>query len=54
MQLTHPQWADRKAGLTGLYASQVLPPGDAKSAHLTRQFEQGMYAALQKVSTSRL
>ena len=41
-------WADRKAGLTGLYASQVLPPGDAKSAQLTRQFEEGMYAALQK------
>ncbi|KAF1915426.1 beta-lactamase/transpeptidase-like protein [Ampelomyces quisqualis] len=47
-------WVDRKSGLCGLYAGQVLPPGDAKCASLTRQFEEGMYKAAQKVSSSRL
>lgn len=35
---------DRKAGLVTLYAGQVVPPGDAKCAELTRKFQQGMYA----------
>ncbi|CAO2649644.1 Nn.00g070290.m01.CDS01 [Neocucurbitaria sp. VM-36] len=37
-------WVDRKTGLCGLYAGQVLPPGDAKCAALNRKFEEAMYA----------
>ncbi|KAH7345876.1 beta-lactamase/transpeptidase-like protein [Pyrenochaeta sp. MPI-SDFR-AT-0127] len=36
-------WVDRKTGLCGLYAGQVLPPGDAKCAALNRKFEEAMY-----------
>jgi hypothetical protein len=49
------QWVDRKSDLCGLYAGQLLPTGDAKCAALNRKFEEGMYKARQKVSsTSRL
>ena len=43
MRLTERQWVDRKTGLCGLYAGQVIPPGDAKCAALTTKFEQAMY-----------
>ncbi|KAF1850833.1 beta-lactamase/transpeptidase-like protein, partial [Cucurbitaria berberidis CBS 394.84] len=36
-------WVDRKAGLCGLYAGQVVPPGDTKCAALHRTFEEEMY-----------
>ncbi|KAF9694899.1 hypothetical protein EKO04_006903 [Ascochyta lentis] len=36
-------WVDRKTGLCGLYAGQVVPTGDAKCAALDRQFEAGIY-----------
>ncbi|KAH7087523.1 beta-lactamase/transpeptidase-like protein [Paraphoma chrysanthemicola] len=36
-------WVDRKAGLCGLYAGQVVPPGDAVCAALNRKFEAEMY-----------
>ncbi|KAF2273781.1 beta-lactamase/transpeptidase-like protein [Westerdykella ornata] len=36
-------FCDRKAGLTGLYAGQVLPTGDAQIANLMRKFEAGVY-----------
>ncbi|KAJ4988663.1 Acyltransferase LovD 2 [Stagonosporopsis vannaccii] len=36
-------WVDRKTGLCGLYAGQVLPTGDAKCAALDRSFEVAMY-----------
>lgn len=39
-------WVDRKAGLCGIYAGQVIPPGDAKVCDLQRKFEAGMYAKL--------
>lgn len=55
--LTRYQWVDRKTGLCGLYAGQVLPPGDAKCATVNRKFEEEMYkqyAASQRVSISRL
>ncbi|OAL50922.1 beta-lactamase/transpeptidase-like protein [Pyrenochaeta sp. DS3sAY3a] len=39
-------WVDRKTGLCGLYAGQVLPTGDAKIAALDRKFEGAMYAQL--------
>lgn len=42
-------WVDRKSDLCGLYAGQVLPPGDAKCASVNRKFEEGMYKASQKV-----
>ncbi|KAF2115080.1 beta-lactamase/transpeptidase-like protein [Lophiotrema nucula] len=41
-------WCDRKAGLTGLYAGQVVPPGDAKCAELDRKFEAGIYELYRK------
>ena len=37
------QWIDRKTGLCGLYATQVVPTGDAKCAALDRKFEEAMY-----------
>ncbi|KAL1650658.1 hypothetical protein SLS61_005910 [Didymella pomorum] len=36
-------WVDRKTGICGLYAGQVLPTGDAKIAALDRSFEAGIY-----------
>ncbi|KAF2031442.1 beta-lactamase/transpeptidase-like protein [Setomelanomma holmii] len=50
-------WVDRKTGLCGLYAGQVLPPGDAKCVSLNRKFEEEMYkqfTASQRVSTPKL
>jgi hypothetical protein len=41
-------WIDRKAGLCGLYAGQVVPPGDAKCAALTRKWEEGVYGLYEK------
>ncbi len=37
------QWIDRKTGLCGLYAGQVMPTGDSKCAALNRAFEAAMY-----------
>lgn len=54
----YEQWVDREAGLCGLYAGQVWPPGDAKCAVLDRKFEEAMYQrygeSKQRVSTPRL
>ncbi|KAF2128551.1 beta-lactamase/transpeptidase-like protein [Dothidotthia symphoricarpi CBS 119687] len=36
-------WVDRKTGLCGLYAGQMMPTGDTKCSALDRQFEAGMY-----------
>jgi CubicO group peptidase (beta-lactamase class C family) len=36
-------WVDRKTGLCGLYAGQVVPTGDDKCAALDRKFEAAMY-----------
>jgi hypothetical protein len=41
-------WVDPKVGICGLYAGQVLPPGDAKCAALMRKFEEGIYAMFAK------
>ena len=41
-------WIDRKTGLCGIYAGQVIPPGDAKCSGLQRKFEAGMYAKMVK------
>jgi len=46
-------WIDRKADLCGLYASQILPPGDAKSIEMSVLFEKEMYARYSK-ETARL
>ncbi|KAH7122517.1 beta-lactamase/transpeptidase-like protein [Dendryphion nanum] len=35
-------FCDRKTGLTGLFATQLLPTGDAKAAVLNRKFEAGI------------
>jgi len=42
------QWVDRKTGLCGLYATQVVPTGDAKCAALDRRFEAAMYEKYQE------
>jgi hypothetical protein len=42
------QFVDRKTGLAGLYAGQVLPPGDAKCTAMIRKFEDGIYAQYAK------
>ena len=34
---------DRKKGLTGFYATQVVPPGDAKSVEMNNVFVEGIY-----------
>ncbi|KZP22362.1 beta-lactamase [Athelia psychrophila] len=36
-------WIDRKAGVTGFYAGQVLPARDAKSMELFARFEKEIY-----------
>ncbi|KAF2676758.1 beta-lactamase/transpeptidase-like protein [Lentithecium fluviatile CBS 122367] len=41
-------FVDRKAGLCGLFATQVIPPGDGKCAELTRAFEKGVYELYEK------
>jgi CubicO group peptidase (beta-lactamase class C family) len=40
------QFIDPTAGLCGLYASQLMPLGDAKSVELMQLFEREMYARL--------
>jgi hypothetical protein len=36
-------WVDREAGICGLYASQILLPGNLKSVELSALFEKTMY-----------
>ncbi|KAF7972555.1 hypothetical protein HWV62_17768 [Athelia sp. TMB] len=36
-------WIDREAGIAGIYASQVLPPGDEQSRVLFSEFEKMVY-----------
>ena len=43
------QFIDRETGLCGIYASQILPPGDAKSMELSQMFEKTMYDRYTKV-----
>jgi len=40
-------WIDRKEGLCGLYASQVIPEADVESINLNRDFETKMYRLAQ-------
>ncbi|KZP25191.1 beta-lactamase/transpeptidase-like protein [Athelia psychrophila] len=47
-------WIDPKAGIAGLYASQVLPTGDKKSAEMFGEFEKGIYKQAQALSPSVL
>ena len=37
------QFIDREVGLCGLYASQVIPPGDPESVEMSGIFERAMY-----------
>jgi hypothetical protein len=41
-------WIDRKAGLCGIYGGQVVPPGDAVCAALTRKWEDGVYGLFEQ------
>lgn len=36
-------WIDRNVGISGSYFSQVVPPGDQKSADMFRKFESAIY-----------
>lgn len=36
-------WVDRAVGISGIYASQLIPTGDAKSVGLWVEFETAMY-----------
>lgn len=36
-------WVDRAGGISGIYASQLIPMGDAKSVGLFMEFEKAMY-----------
>ena len=50
-------FSDRKSGMCGMYASQVVPAGDPKSTALFAQFEEAMYErakALEKSKKGRL
>ena len=42
------QFVDRKAGLCGIFATQVLPTGDQKCGDLALGFEKGMYELYEK------
>ncbi|KAI0477878.1 beta-lactamase/transpeptidase-like protein [Xylariaceae sp. FL0804] len=46
-------FVDRKAGLCGFYAGQLLPPGDAKVGELCEKFEKGIYEVYSN-TTSKL
>jgi hypothetical protein len=37
------QFIDRKAGLCGVFGTQVLPPGDSEVLPLMKAFEEGVY-----------
>jgi len=43
-------WIDPKVGICGLYASQILPPGESKSVEMSVMFEKEMYARYKKES----
>jgi hypothetical protein len=50
-------FSDRKGGMCGMYASQVIPAGDPKSTLLFAQFETAMYdraKALERSKKERL
>jgi hypothetical protein len=50
-------FSDRKAGMCGMYASQLIPTGDPKSISLFAHFEVAMYdraKALARVTKERL
>lgn len=42
------QWIDMEEGICGLYASQILPPGDRKSMEMSVLFEKTMYERMEK------
>jgi hypothetical protein len=42
------QWIDMEAGICGLYAGQILPPGDLKSVKMSALFEKTMYERMEK------
>lgn len=46
--LTSTQWIDRKAGICGLFATQVVPPGDGKVVKLQRAFQKEIYEQANK------
>jgi len=46
-------WIDRKTGLAGVYAGQVVPPGDLISGNLMRKWEEGCYEMFEKHRESK-
>ncbi|KAF2152733.1 beta-lactamase/transpeptidase-like protein [Myriangium duriaei CBS 260.36] len=43
-------WIDRTAGICGLYSSQIMPIGDAKSNEMVHAFEKDMYRRLAELN----
>jgi hypothetical protein len=41
-------WIDRTTGLAGIYAGQVVPPGDLVCGELMRKWEEGAYGLFEK------
>ena len=37
-------WIDRKAGVCGVFATQLLPPGSAEAASVNNEFEKDVFA----------
>jgi hypothetical protein len=46
-------FSDRKSGMCGMYASQLVPTGDPKSIELFAQFEATMYERAQALERSK-
>jgi CubicO group peptidase (beta-lactamase class C family) len=40
-------WADREAGVSGIYGSQLVPTGDTQSAEIFTEFEKAVYAEIE-------
>lgn len=37
-------WADREAGVSGVYGSQLIPTGDEQTGEILKEFEKAVYA----------
>ncbi|KAF5868899.1 putative beta-lactamase family protein [Botrytis fragariae] len=40
-------WADREAGVSGIYGSQLIPTGDKQTAEMFEEFEKAVYAEVE-------
>ncbi|QSZ29636.1 hypothetical protein DSL72_004152 [Monilinia vaccinii-corymbosi] len=42
-------WADRESGVSGVYGSQLVPPGDKQTCEMFGEFEKAVYAEVAKL-----